>query len=188
MKLTQEFKRMWNALTYSTAGRENLTPKPMHRVIVGGVAPCPVIEATSRPKATQIGLYLGSELPADVMQHTIQKCSELKYGLCVFTFQSELDARALLKPYQSELEDARIGVQLTVLVGEPPAALVQALRKRPDIACLLCNASGYLGRSLMRGVVREETFPVPVVRVAAHESAMTAPSQAVSSPAVGRAA
>lgn len=188
MKLTQEIKRMLNALAYATAG-ENLTSRQKHRVIAGGTAPSTVIEATSNAKpGAQIGFYLGSELSADVMQYVIHTCSRLKHGLTVLTFQNELDARTLLKPYQAELEDAHIGVQLTVLGGEPPAALVQALRKRPEIVFLICNESGYLGRSLMKGIVRQEAFPVPVVMVAANESAMAKPSQAESTPAASRAA
>ena len=172
MKLTAEIKRMLNALAYANAG-ELLPSRQKYRVIAGGNAPVAAIEPSPTVKAgPQIGLYLGSELPSDVMQYVIQTCTRLKHGLTVLTFQSESDARTLLKAYQTELDDAHIGVQLSVLSGEPPAALVHALRKRPEIAFLICNESGYLGRSLLKGIVRQEAFPVPVVMVAANDIAM----------------
>ena len=188
MKLTTEIKRMLNALAFANAG-ENLTSRQKHRVIVGGTAPTLAIEPTPAQKSgPQIGLYLGSELPAEVMNYVMQTCSRLKHGLTVLTFQSEPDARALLQPYQTELEDTRIRVQLTVLSGEPPAALVQALRKRAEIAFLICNESGYLGRGLMKGIVRQDAFPVPVVMVAASDAAISKPEQAETAPAPVRAA
>lgn len=186
MKLNAEIKRMLNALAYANAG-ELLTSRQKHRVIAGGTSPTPVIEPMPTSKVgPQIGLYLGSEVSSDVMQYVMQTCTRLKHGLTVFTFQSESDAQALLNPYQAELENARIGVQLTVLGGEPPAALVQALRKRPEIAFLICNESGYLGRSLLKGIVRQEAFPVPVVMVAANETALVQPVE--TAPAAVRAA
>ena len=121
-----------------------------------------------------------------MMQYVIQTCTRLKHGLTVLTFQSEADARNLLKPYQAELEAAHIGVQLNVLSGEPPAALVHALRKRPEIAFLICNESGYLGRSLLKGLVRQDAFPVPVVMVAANDIAAKKTTDGAS--AVSRAA
>ena len=188
MKLTNEIKRMLNALAYAHEG-ENLTRGQKHRVIVGGTAPTLAIEPTPAQKSgPQIGLYLGSELPPEVMHYVMQTCSRLKHGLTVLPFQSETDARALLKRYQTELEDTRIRVELTVLSGEPQAALVHALRKRAEIAFLICNESGYLGRSLMKGIVRQDAFPVPLVMVAPSGTAMTKPEQAETAPAAVRAA
>ena len=186
MKLTAEIKRMLNALAYANAG-ELLPARKKYRVIAGGTAPTPVIEPVPTAKAgPQIGLYLGSEVSSDMMQYVMQTCTQLKHGLTVLTFQSEADARNLLKPYQTELENAHIGVQLNVLSGEPPAALVHALRKRPEIAFLICNESGYLGRSLLKGLVRQDAFPVPVVMVAANDIAMM--KAAEPAPATVRAA
>lgn len=186
MKLTAEIKRMLNALAYANAG-ELLPARKKYRVIAGGSAPTTAIEPMpARQAGPQIGLYLGSEVSSDLMQYVIQTCTRLKHGLTVLTFQSEAEARNLLKPYQDELEAARIGVQLTVLSGEPPAALIHALRKRPEIAFLICNESGYLGRSLMKGIVRQEAFPVPVVMVAANDIALTKAAEAA--PAASRAA
>ena len=176
-KLNDGIKRMLNALAYANEG-ENLTPRQKRRVIAGGTAPTIAIGPTPTQKSgPQIGFYLGSELPADVMHYVMQTCSRLKHGLTVLTFQSETDARALLEPYQTELENTRTSVQLTVLSGEPPAALVQALRKRAEIAFLICNESGYLGRGLMKGIVRQDAFPVPVVMVAASDATITKPEK-----------
>jgi len=186
MKLTAEIKRMLNALAYANAG-ELLPARKKYRVIAGGTAPTPAVEPMPATKAgPQTGLYLGSEVSNDMMQYVIQTCIRLKHGLTVLTFQSEVDARNLLKPYQAELEAAHIGVQLNVLSGEPPAALVHALRKRPEIAFLICNESGYLGRSLLKGLVRQDAFPVPVVMVAANDIALTKTTDGAS--AVSRAA
>ena len=188
IKLNDEIKRMLNALAYAHEG-ENLTPRQKGRIIAGGTAPTIVIEPTPVQKSgPQIGFYLGSELSPEVMQYVMQTCSRLKHGLTVFTFQNETDARALLKPYQTELEDTRISVQLTVLSGEPPAALAQALRKRPEIAFLICNESGYLGRGLMQGIVRQDAFPVPVVMVAASDTTTLKAEQAETAPAAVRTA
>ena len=188
MKLTNEIKRMLSALAYANEG-EYLTSRQKRRVIAGGTAPTIAIDPTPAQKSgPQIGLYLGSELPPEVMHYVMQTCSRLKHGLTVLTFQSETDARALLKPYQTELEDTRIRVELTVLSGEPQAALVHALRKRAEIAFLICNESGYLGRGLMKGIVRQDAFPVPVVMVAPSGTAMSKPEQAETAPAAVRAA
>ena len=188
IKLTDEIKRMLNALAYANEA-EYLPLRQKGRVLAGGTAPTLAMEPTPVQKSgPQIGLYLGSELPADVMAYVIQTCSRLKHGLTVLTFQSESDARALLEPYAAELEDTRIRVQLTVLSGEPPAALVQALRKRAEIAFLICSESGYLGRGLMKGIVRQDAFPVPVVMVAAGDTAISKPKQNEMAPPTVRAA
>lgn len=187
IKLTNEIKRMLNALAYANEG-EYLSLPQKHRALAGGTAPTLAADPTPAKKSgPQIGLYLGSELPADVMQYVMQTCTRLKHGLTVLTFQSEADARALLKPYQTELEAARIGVELSVLSGEPPTALVHALRKRAEIAFLVCNESGYLGRGLLKGIVRQDAFPVPVVMVAPSDVAAK-PEQAERAQAAARAA
>lgn len=170
-KLTDEIKRMLNALAYAHEA-EYLTLPQKHRALSGSTASVTATNPVPAKKSgPQIALYLGSELPADVMQYVIQTCIRLKHGLTVLTFQSEGEAQALLKPYQAELEDAGIAVELSVLSGEPPAALVHALRKRGEIAFLVCNESGYLGRGLVTGIVRQDAFPVPVVMVAAGDAA-----------------
>lgn len=188
IKLNDQIKRMLNALAYANQG-ENLTARQKRRGVAGGTTPTIAKQTTPVQKSgPQIGLYLGSELPPEVMRYVLETCSRLKHGLTVLTFQSEPDARALLKPYQTEIEQARIGVELNVLSGEPPAALVQALRKRAEIAFLVCNESGYLGRGLLKGIVRQDAFPVPVVMVAASHTAVTKPDQAEMAPTAVRSA
>ncbi len=171
MKLTQDIQRMLNALAHANAG-ENLTRRQKDRALAGSSAP--TAQAEPLPAVVggpQIGLYLGSELPADVMQYVIQTCSRMRHGLRVLTFQSGNEAEALLAPHREALAAAGIRTELSLLAGEPPAALVHALRKRPDVAFLICNETGYLGRSLLKGSVRRETIPVPVVLVATGDSA-----------------
>jgi hypothetical protein len=180
MKLTQDIQRMLNALALANAG-ENLNRRQKDRALAGSAAP--VAQPEPLPAVAggpQIGLYLGSELPTDVMQYVIQTCSRLRHGLRVLTFQSENEAHALLAPYRVSLAAAGIEPELSFLAGEPPAALVHALRKRPDVAFLICNETGYLGRSLLKGSVRRDAIPVPVVLVATGASAIPqhAPAEA----------
>lgn len=188
MKLTQEIQHMLNALAYANAG-ENLTLRQKDRALAGSTAPVAPPAPAEHPAAgPQVGLYLGSELPADVMQYVIQTCSRLRHGLRVLTFQPQNEADALLAPYREALDAAGIRTELSLLAGEPPAALVHALRKRPDVAFLICNESGYLGRSLLKGSVRRDAIPVPVVLVAARDATATRQTPAEESDAASRAA
>lgn len=113
--------------------------------------------------ALRIGLYLGGELPAELMQYVLRTCGRLQYGLTVLTLQNRKEAQALLAPYQAELEEAGIAPQLVALTSDPARSLVQALRQRPEISFLVCNESGYLGRSLLQG--GQHILPIPVVLV-----------------------
>lgn len=188
MKLTQDIQRMLNALAHANAG-ENLNRRQKDRALAGSAAP--VAQPEPDPAVAggpQIALYLGSELPADVMQYVIQTCSRMRHGLRVLSFQSENEAHALLAPYQEALATAGIHTELSLLAGEPPAALVHALRKRPDVAFLICNETGYLGRSLLKGSVRRDAIPVPVVLVATSESPALQHAPAEASDAASRAA
>ena len=188
MKLTHEIKRMLDALAFANVG-ENLTRRQKTRAMAGSVAPSVAASPVAAPAAhlPRVGLYLGGELPTDVMQYVIQTCARLKHGLTVLTFQSELDAQALLAPFQAALDASGIRPRVTVLTGEPPASLIHALRKRPEVAFLICNESGYLGRGLLKGTVRQDTIPVPVVMVAGGEAAAQ-PTAVEARPARGRAA
>ena len=188
MKLTQDIQRMLNALAYANAG-ENLSRRQKDRALTGSAAPA-AQPAPSTPTATrpQIGLYLGSELPADVMQYVIQTCGRLRHDLRVLTFRSANEADALLAPHRETLAAAGIHTELSLLVGEPPAALVHALRKRPDVAFLICNESGYLGRSLLTGSIRRDAIPVPVVLVAPADAAARTGTSSGASGAASRAA
>lgn len=187
-KLTHEIKRMLNALAYANAG-ENLSLRQKTRTLSGSAAPAVAATPAPAPVAhrPQVGLYLGSELSADVMQYVMQTCVRLKHGLTVLTFQSELEAQVLLAPFQAALDAAGIQPRVTVLTGEPPASLIHGLRKRPDVAFLICNESGYLGRGLLKGTVRQDAIPVPVVMVASGETAAQ-PAAIEASPARERAA
>lgn len=191
MKLNKEIQRLWNAVAHSSgAGTPEVELASSKPGTPSGnlVSGSPIDNLPALKPGQQIGLYLGSELLPEVMHYVNATCVRLSPRLAVLTFQSEPDARALLKPYQAELDDAHINVQLTVLGGEPPAALIQALRKRPEIAFLICNESGYLGRGLKKGIVRQEAFPVPVVMAGAYETTMVKPVQAPSNPAANHAA
>lgn len=172
MKLTDELKRMLNALAYAHAA-ENLTLKQKASVLKGTSTEPKKPEArpavaSGRP---QVALYMGSELPADVMHYVMQTCARLNHGLTVLTFQTETDARALLAPYEAALDESGIAVRVVALTGEPPASLARALRRQPGVAFLVCNESGYLGRGLLNGTQRSDAFPVPVVLVAANGKA-----------------
>jgi len=170
-KMTQEIKRMLEALALANAG-DNLTRREMARLIAGNPVPLAKPDApVTKTQQPQVGLYLGSELPADVMQYVVQTCTRLKHGLSVLSFQSESEVQTLLSPYLDTLADAGIEMRVSILTGEPPPALIHALRRRPDIAFLICNESGYLGRSLIKGTVRQDSIPVPVVLVTAGEAA-----------------
>jgi hypothetical protein len=175
MKLTDDIKRMLDALAYANAG-DYLT-LPQKDAVLKDAAPTPATaaaaaEATSPPaRRPQVGLYLGSELSADIMQYVTQTCARLRHDLTVLTFESETEARALLAPYQAMLDKAGTALGVVVVSGEPPAALARALRRRPEIAFLVCNEAGYLGHSLMAGTKGKDAMPVPVVMVAANELA-----------------
>jgi hypothetical protein len=176
MKLTDDIKRMLNALAYANAG-DYLTLPQKDAVLKDATAAAATIAAApeaaaSAAKRPHVGLYLGSEVSADVMQYVTQTCSRLKHDLTVLTFESETEARALLAPYQAMLDRAGTGVSVVVVSGEPPAALARALRRRPEIAFLVCNEAGYLGHSLMAGTQGKSAMPVPVVMVAANEAAV----------------
>jgi len=170
-QMTQEIKRMLEALAFASAG-DNLTRRQKSRIIAGTPAPLakPETDAVKKQRP-QIGLYLGSELSTDVMQYVVQTCTRLNHDLTVLSFQSEGEVQALLDPYRNTLAEAGIEMLVTILAGEPPAALVHALRRRSDIAFLICSESGYLGRGLMQGSVHQDSIPVPVVLVAVSEAA-----------------
>lgn len=184
MKVNQEIQRLWSVLSHFIVTDKPEAHKHCNAALVA-TDPATDTLAPLKP-GQQIGLYLGSELSPEVMHYAIATCIRLCPKLTVLTFQSESDAQGLLQPYQTELEDAHIALQLTVLSGEPPAALMHALHKRPEIALLICNKSGYLARSMKRGIVRQEVFPVPVVMVGASETTVARPAQVASIPVASR--
>ena len=173
-KLTEEIKRMLNALAYAHAGEYlSLHQKIDHLNQKSGTdnalqadfrAPVPVPTQATRER--QVALYMGSELPAEMMHYVVQTCGRLKHGLTVLTFQSDNTARALLSPYADELADAKIAMTIVPLTGEPVSGLARYLRRHPEVAFLVCKEIGYLGRSFLNGTQRQDILPVPVVLVA----------------------
>lgn len=173
MKLNENIKRIFDALAYANAGELMTTQKKLQLLdgcsTLAVTAPDPV--ATRQPRS-QAGLYLGSELPEDMMQYAMQTCSRLKYGLTVLTLRSEEEAQSLLAPYRSELELAGIDLHLIALVGEPISSLAHALRRHPEITFLICNESGYLGNGLQAGRVRQDVLPTPIVLVTSNHASV----------------
>lgn len=174
--LTQNIKRMLTAFADADAG-EYLTLSQKARVLnrsAQTIAPAPAAPAQTRPAAAhrQVALYMGSELPVEVMRYVAQTCARLKHDLTVLTFQPESGARAQLAAYADMLAGAGVAMQLVVLSGEPLAGLARYLRRHPEVAFLACNETGYLGRGLLNGTQRQDGLPVPVVLVAAHGEAV----------------
>ncbi len=178
MKLTQDIKRMLNALSYANAG-DHLSAMQKSRVLAGATAsPMPAEPQPTRGARPQVGLYLGSELSAEAMQYVVQTCVRLHHGLTVFTFLTEGEAQTLLTPFRPMLDAAGIEMHLVVVSGEPPAALASALRRRPEVAFLVCNESGYLAHGLISGNQRKGGMPVPLVMVATQGMAAEQPAPA----------
>ncbi|MCU0841411.1 MAG: hypothetical protein MUC79_06790 [Thiobacillaceae bacterium] len=171
-KLTEDIKRILNALAHANAG-EHLTPRQKRHALGHATRPAgqPVASAktVARP---QVGLYLGSALSADLMQYVVQTCLRIRHDLIVLTFQSEDAARALLAPYRAMLDDAGIRHDVAALKGEPPADLAHALRRRPEVAFLVCNEAGYFGHGLLNSTRRNGGMPIPVVLVTANDGAV----------------
>ncbi len=185
-KLTQELKRMLNALAFADAGEyltlrqktECLEQKPGASNAIQATTPTPVQPTSERQ---QVALYMGSELPADMMHYVVQTCGRLKHGLTVLTFQTDGAARALLSPYTDELAVAGINMKTILLTGDPVSGLARYLRRHPEVAFLACKETGYLGRSFLNGSQPQDVLPVPVVLVATHEEGVqtaTQPGQA----------
>ncbi len=176
--LTDTLKKMLNALAFADAG-ENLTGLQKARVLSqgldGGSAPdkTAVVVAKSIPSAVngcrQVALYMGSELPAEMMNYVMQTCVRLKHGLTVLSFQTEGSAQAALTPYIENLKSTGVAMQLVTLTGDPVPGLARYLRAHPEVAFLACKETGYLGRSLLNGTQRQSALPVPVVLVESHK-------------------
>lgn len=165
MKLSASVQRMLDALAFANVG-ENLTLRQKSAAL--GNVPAAVSAAQTPPPATtaertQLALYLGSELPADVMDYVVRTCVRLHYGLTVLTMQTQRDAERILAFHKDVIGDAGLTPRIVPLTGESSRGLIQALRRRPEIAFLVCNESGYLSRSLMNGT--QNGLPVPVVLV-----------------------
>ncbi len=169
-KLNETLKQMLDALAYAHAG-EYMTPREKSRMLSqnSAIETVPEIpepaKADAGSNARRVALYLGSELPAEVMDYVIQTCARLRHELTVLTFESESTGRALLQPHQEALDAAGVDMQLVTLSGEPVPGLARYLRSHPEVAFLACKDSGYLGRSYLNGTQRKDALPVPVVVV-----------------------
>ena len=178
-KLTATLKQMLNALAFADAG-EHLSPgaktKYLNMAMGNSVAPtkidepAPIVnEIKSSNTGRRVALYMGSELPAEMMEYVLQTCARLKHNLTVLTFQSASTSRALLKPYQDTLTSSGIDLQLVNLTGDLVPGLTRYLRSHPEIAFLACKDTGYLGRSFLSGTQHQNSLPVPVVLLEAQQ-------------------
>lgn len=171
-------KRMLNALSFAHAG-ESLSLSQKDRALAGSSAAATAQRTPTAAETmacavprSQVGLYLGSELPASVMQYVLQTCVRLHHGLTVFSFQSEREIDESLAPHRTALAEANIAVKTVALTGDPAKVLASALKRRADVAFLVCNESGFLGNRLTRGAMSPDSLPVPVVLVAARGEAV----------------
>ena len=165
MNLPNAIRQILDALAYANAG-DYLTMSQKRAVLSGTPSVARAAEFAT-PAAisahARIGLYLGSELSADVMQYVVRTCGQMRYQLSILTQQSQKDTEALLMPYRTLLDEAGLSPTIIPLSGDPVRALSTALRRQPDIAFLVCNETGYLGRSMLNGT--QNQLPVPVVLV-----------------------
>lgn len=170
--LTETLKKILNALAVADAGeylsagqKTHYLSRAMGQSVVGGPASTTQVAAASAPAGPgrRVALYMGSELPAEMMDYVIQTCARLKHGLTVLTFESSFSARHILEPYREMLTSAGMDLQLECLTGDPVRSLNRYLRSHPEIAFLACKDTGYLGRSFLNGAQRHNALPVPVV-------------------------
>lgn len=171
-KLTENLKQMLDALAFAHAG-DYLTQREKTQILAQAPRPIKQVPATAEPvvmdkcsSARRIALYLGNELPAEVMDYVIQTCARVQHELTVLTFETESCARDLLEPHQRALEAAGVNMKLEVLSSEQPiAGINRYLRNHPEVAFLTCKDTGYLGRSYLSGTRNQNSLPVPVVVV-----------------------
>lgn len=163
-KLTTEIKRMLNALTSADAGKYLASSQKVRYLNQGAGAAAPAAAKQVRPASPcqQVAPYMGSELPADVMNYVVQNSARLKHGLTALTFQSE---SALLSLHADALADGGIDLQKEALSGDPVPELARYLRRHSEVAFLVRNETGYPGRGLLNGSQRRGVLPVPVVLV-----------------------
>ena len=170
-KLTEAMKQMLDALAFADAG-EYLSGREKSRILTqssGRIERAPATPEPARVRAgssaRRVALYLGNELPPEVMDYVIETCSRLRHELTVLTFQPENTGHALLEPYKQALEAAGVDMEMVRLSGEPVSGLRRYLRGRPEVAFLACKDAGYLGHSYLNGTQSKNALPVPVVVV-----------------------
>ena len=172
--LTEAMKQMLDALAFAHAG-DNLSLKQKSQVLAKSTytidkvpSSAQINQTRSRSTARRVALYLGSELPVEVIDYVVSTCASLKHELTVLTFQSESAGMELLEPHMEALAEAGVKMELVPLTGDPLAGLARYLRGHSEIAFLTCKDSGYLGRSYLKGMQRKD-LPVPVVVVTTSE-------------------
>jgi len=183
-KLTNTIKQMLNGLASADAG-EYLTSRQKDGVLGAlpnwidnsrsGIA---LNETANTSKRRRVALYLGSELPQEVMSYLLETCVSMQHNLIVLTFQTEKTARKLLKPYMQELTSAGINMRLVQLHGEPIPALKRFLKGHAEVAFLACKDNGYLGRKYFQDNEGKNNLPVPVVVIETGKQAVEADTDA----------
>jgi len=174
-KLKDILKRIGNGLEHAYAG-ENLSMTKKGRQLNNAplyVTPVNVKAITNnddnKDKRRRVGLFMGSELPAGLMNYAIETCASLNHELTVITFQTENTAHAILKSYEKVLQEANIDLKLVALTGDPIKRLTRYLKTHPEIAFLACKDTGYLGHRYINGPKDKNLLPVPVVVVMTKE-------------------
>jgi hypothetical protein len=170
-KLKNILKQMLNGFEHANAGEfMTMRQKAVHLNNAPVYAKPVSVEAITSDASEggnrrRVGLFMGSELPEEVMNYTIQTCANLKHDLTVITFQTENTARALLKNYEQALLEAGISMKLKALTGDPISRLARYLKGHPEIAFLACKDTGYLAHRYINGPKDKNLLPVPVVVV-----------------------
>jgi len=185
--LTNALKQMLDALAHQHAG-EHMSMKGKDIVLedqlddFNGTSSkvFEPVKVRASSNMRRVALYMGSELPSEVMDYVIETCSRLGHELTVLTFQSSGVGKALLSPYQEALEAAGVEMEMVTLKGDSVTGLARYLRSHPEFAFLACKDTGYLGRSYLKGTQRKDALPVPVVVVTTLDEANNTPDQAVS--------
>jgi len=170
--LTNALKKMLNGLAHADAG-EYLTPRQKTAYlqntavnVVNSDEPPPVLsEKAVKKTRRRVAMYMGSTLPAKMMDYVIETCSSLEHDLTVLTFETGPVSSALLEPYMKQLEERGIELETVKLSGEPITGLARYLRNHSEIAFMTCKDTGYLGRSYINGTQAKNALPVPVVVV-----------------------
>lgn len=184
--LTDALKKMLNGLASADAG-EYLTPRQKAAFfedtdvkVVNATDSAPVLseKAVAASARRHVAMYMGSELPATMMDYVVETCSSLEHELTVLTFESNSTSNALVEPYANTLAEKGIKMQIVKLSGEPIPGLARYLRSHPEIAFMACKDTGYLGRNYMNSTQAKNALPIPVVVV------VTQPGAKVAQPAM----
>lgn len=184
--LTNALKKMLDGLACADAG-EYLTAKQKSAYldnavcnVVNATDPSPVLsEDAVKPRVRRsVAMYLGSELPAVMMDYIIDTCESLNHDLTIVTFESGMIVKNLMLPYAERLAEKNITMKTARLSGDPIKGLARYLRSHPEIAFLACKNTGYLGNGYMNGTQLNNALPVPVVVVVVDpDTAATQPAE-----------